>query len=917
MTKMFKLSEADNETRVANAEVTNRRRALSDLLGSNINDSKTEYEVLFALHTTYSILIKLISINACKEFSESGNLVDFTKLAKENSVNDIHSFLGTIENGVLYKSFGITNMIQGDFFSWYIKESLDVEFYKVIKEIFFLLSKYQNFSLKSFRTKDYLQELYENTIPREIRHSFGEYYTPFYLADCVITKSLERRGLSGSVYKSLDPTCGSGTFVLANISKLKKAMIGTSNKDKLNTILTNAYGIDLNPLAVLSSKINYLINIAPLNDYTEDIEIPIYLGDSSYMPSICYVGGVKCVEYDFFTDVDATNNFIHFCIPYSVIQSKKFISIMDDVEKFIVGLKKDKALSYFMNFVPEDERNNKVIKCIDELFTKLIELETKDLNSIWLGIFANYLKASTISDCDLVSGNPPWVDWKNLPEKYRDRLKISAKGTNIFSDDKNTGGVSLNICALIALKCLDKYVGDDGELAFLMPKAMLFNKSFEGFRRLNVDDKYYVFTEIDDWEKGGKPFDPVTMKFCIYNIAHKKGQYGEIPYKFFKLKSGEKINNVFTTFASVSYKFDIEDKKAVILDNNQNNPISVFDLRDDIEKIKKVIGTKQYDLWHRGLGLYTPVHKLMYVKEHESDSSLAVFETFYVPAGSNKKRPSGNHVVLEKKYVRPFFETPHLGFFKSKWDNLYTTYPYEEGQKAPIPYSKLQVVAPRLAHYLKSHQSELESQSEYNQRIQSNDEFYGIIRVGYYAYNDFFACMRDNNNVICCPIVDKIETHWGEFMTPKFDGHIAYDSEITKNKPISRKEVLYLAGIINCESVRKYIENSSDSQSIGSKFDINLPFFDEKNYKHVFVYIIAKCIYEVVNKNNLDEEHPTVQSLLRMLENIYSSFRDVKDTREISNYVSELTQVIGAELTNSILYSEFGTALGSEIEKAF
>ena len=75
--KMFKLSEADNESSTANGEVVNRRRALADLLGSNIADSKTEYEALFALHTTYSIIIKLISINSCTDFSEGKKLVDF------------------------------------------------------------------------------------------------------------------------------------------------------------------------------------------------------------------------------------------------------------------------------------------------------------------------------------------------------------------------------------------------------------------------------------------------------------------------------------------------------------------------------------------------------------------------------------------------------------------------------------------------------------------------------------------------------------------------------------------------------------------------------------------------------------------------------------------------------------------------
>lgn len=907
--KMFKLSEADNETRVANAEVISRRRAMSDLLGTNVNDAKTEYEALFALHTTYSIIIKLISVNACKDFSEAGIKIDFIKLSKLSAINDIHEFLSSVENGKIYRSFGITNMIQGDFFSWYLKESLPEDFYSIIKNLFVLMSKYQNFSLKTFKTKDYLRELYENTIPREIRHSFGEYYTPYYLADCVIKRSLERQNLLGKVYKSLDPTCGSGTFVLANISRLLDSIKDKSNKEKLNLILNNAYGVDLNPLAVLSSKINYLINIAPLNDYTEEIEIPIYLGDSSYMPSICYVDGVECVEYDFFTDVDKENNFIHFCLPMSLIKHKHFISAMNEAEDLITAFQQEKAVKYILQFVDTADITENVIKNIKELVAKLVDLETKDLNSIWLGIFASYLKASTISDCDIVSGNPPWVDWKNLPEKYRDRLKISAKNTNIFSDDKNVGGVSLNICALIALKCVEKYISQTGELSFLMPKAILFNKSFEGFRKLDIDGSRYCFSEIDDWEKGGKPFDPVSIKFCIFNICHKTNEIVDIPYFYFKLNRGEKISNIHNRFDVVENKFTISEMKSCVLENDQNNPISVFETTDNLEEIKKVIGNKEYELWHRGLGLCTNVHKLYYVKEHETDSSLAYFETFVVPAGSNQKRLSGNRVVLEKRFVRPFVETPQLGFYKLLWENLYTTYPYYEGQKTPVPYDELLRVAPRLAHYLKAHQQELENQSEYNSRVQSNDEFYGIIRVGFYSYNNYFACMRDNNNVICCPVLDKIKTHWDEEMIPKFDGHVAYDSEITKNVSISKDEVLYLAGIINTEYVRKYIENSSDSQSIGSKFDINLPYFDNTNIKHESVLVLSKLIYELVNVNNLSEEDSNIQYLMKLIQKIYISFNDSLDKKFISNQLkSVLTNAVYKSLFTNILIDRYSTS---------
>src|ERR1035437_9113505 len=65
----------------------------------------------------------------------------------------------------------------------------------------------------------------------------------------------------------------------------------------LNKILRNVVGFDLNPLAVLAARTNYLIAVRDLLSYVDSIEIPIYLSDSVVTPA----------EYgDLFTGSSAT-----------------------------------------------------------------------------------------------------------------------------------------------------------------------------------------------------------------------------------------------------------------------------------------------------------------------------------------------------------------------------------------------------------------------------------------------------------------------------------------------------------------------------------------------------------------------------------------------------------------------------------
>jgi len=81
----------------------------------------------------------------------------------------------------------------------------------------------------------------------------------------------------------LDPACGSGTFLILYISRLRRYAEEHYLTDTLaKYILENVVGYDLNPLAVLTARTNYLLAIADLLQQSGlgSIEIPIYLADS-------------------------------------------------------------------------------------------------------------------------------------------------------------------------------------------------------------------------------------------------------------------------------------------------------------------------------------------------------------------------------------------------------------------------------------------------------------------------------------------------------------------------------------------------------------------------------------------------------------------------------------------------------------
>lgn len=66
---------------------------------------------------------------------------------------------------------------------------------------------------------DLLKHLHHSLFPRAIRHPLGEYYTPDWLAEYV----LDAIGFDGrTLGRLLDPACGSGTFLMAAIRRMRE-----------------------------------------------------------------------------------------------------------------------------------------------------------------------------------------------------------------------------------------------------------------------------------------------------------------------------------------------------------------------------------------------------------------------------------------------------------------------------------------------------------------------------------------------------------------------------------------------------------------------------------------------------------------------------------------------------------------------
>ncbi|HHT9155661.1 MAG TPA: N-6 DNA methylase, partial [Candidatus Tripitaka sp. YC43] len=245
------------------------------------------FPFFFCLHTYYATLIKLLAVQVASYYMMPKLGTDLRQAATLTS-GELKTYLKNMEAGGIFKELGISNFLEGDFFSWYL-DIWDDNLYEALKT---LISTLANYSLVTLdvdpdTTRDLLKKLYQQLMPRELRHNLGEYYTPDWLAERLLNMLEAGRFRGDPDKRVLDPACGSGTFLVMTIKKIreyawKNALPETGTLEK---ILSNVVGFDLNPLAVISARTNYLLALGDLLQHRRgDVNIPVYLCDSIMTP---------------------------------------------------------------------------------------------------------------------------------------------------------------------------------------------------------------------------------------------------------------------------------------------------------------------------------------------------------------------------------------------------------------------------------------------------------------------------------------------------------------------------------------------------------------------------------------------------------------------------------------------------------
>ena len=397
---------------LSSAQVENIVQTIGFTYHGNTTDKLSK--VLFVIHTFNSLLIKLLAAEIVSQITQLTAYSDFAQNALIATNDRLIDMLDCdIEHSQLYERTHIHGFVEEPLFSWYIDTCRDGNVTPAIVEniivsirgILMQLTLYRMQDLAHAQTNDVLKRFYQNIVPRALRKSLGEFYTP----DWLVEVSLDKVNSPFENARFLDPTCGSGSFLLAIINRIRSETALPANQ-LLPKITNGVWGFDLNPLAVQTSRVNYLIAISDLLLEAPgiDIEIPVLLADAIYAPAPDPTGDNQIVNYVIGSNIAN----LTISLPTELAQNRtRLDEVFSVMERCIeTDAAADDMLRTIVDesIIQEEDAAEWGI-VLSATYERVLDLHRRQWNGIWFRIVRNYFWSATAGQFDFVIGNPPWV----------------------------------------------------------------------------------------------------------------------------------------------------------------------------------------------------------------------------------------------------------------------------------------------------------------------------------------------------------------------------------------------------------------------------------------------------------------------------------------------------------------------------
>ena len=441
MVKFYKEHQDQPQLRTA---YTEWKRFMSVAYGS-FEDS---IEV-FVVHSYLSVFAKLIAY----EVITKDNYIDYEEMYQ-------------VLTGEMFEKYNIKNFVEKDFYQWVVIPEFFNKLHRHFSKIAEKISDYDFTNVQS----DILKGVYQKLIDLETRHALGEYYTPDWLCETVA-----RHFHFEATARILDPSCGSGSFLLAAVNRLK---VLHPNVDA-ETLARQVSGIDIHPLSVQIAKTTLLLAIGTelLQNTRRPFNLRVYLSNSLLTPQSHHSGQNSVTLFGDEFGVSINNK--KYDLPTGTFDDPAFFDVAVEVADYMADQTKDKpnlTKEILADVITKRYPNGKPA-IIDRFYAIYIALKTakeSGEDSIWKFILQNTYKPFFLKNTfDYIIGNPPWFTYSSIKNtEYQNILKTLADRYEV-TPTKKANMPHLEIAAIFMSHCSHYLLKKSGKQAFVVPRSFL------------------------------------------------------------------------------------------------------------------------------------------------------------------------------------------------------------------------------------------------------------------------------------------------------------------------------------------------------------------------------------------------------------------------------------------------------------
>ncbi len=408
--------------------------------------------------------------------------------------DEIKAILG----GEYFLRQNIYNFVDYDYFGWLNCSPYVDLIIPCVKE---MQNRLHAYDFSRLGEQDIFGRLLAQLANREHRLMLGQEFTPHWIAQDIVNYNIEKIG--DEEPRIMDMCCGSGVFLIESIKAVReKYGISPDNYDehKDSIIFSAVMGFDIDPLAVMLAKVNWIMTMRDLFQvhYARSITVPIYHADSLFVATpITHRMPVHGEDYYIIM-----LNRQQIRVPaflFSPMYRKVFDSFISKVYRLAMARAGQtetanttvmiepliEAVEQESGFELEIEKKVELGVTATQMILQLESLQRQGRNGIWHFIISNsYRPGLTEKQFNCIVSNPPWMAMSKLADNpYKNALRDIARRYSI--QPQGAAHPHMELATIFLVSSIDRYLCDGAHWSYVMPASIMSGLNHEPFRKGN------------------------------------------------------------------------------------------------------------------------------------------------------------------------------------------------------------------------------------------------------------------------------------------------------------------------------------------------------------------------------------------------------------------------------------------------